>query len=46
MLHFTALLGGLALAAGAAIESRQTAASQVVKLTSIENLAVRANGRS
>lgn len=50
MLQLTSLLGSLpvlllsTLASGAAIESRQSAVSQVVKLTSIENVAVRPNG--
>lgn len=50
MLQLTSMLGSLpvlllsTLASGAAIESRQSAVSQVVKLTSIENVAVRPNG--
>ncbi|KAK3334101.1 hypothetical protein B0T19DRAFT_355335 [Cercophora scortea] len=50
MLHLQALLGSLPLllslaSAAPALSSRQTAAVQVVKLSSIENVAVRSNGQ-
>ncbi|KAK3935167.1 NHL repeat-containing protein [Diplogelasinospora grovesii] len=49
MLQISSLLGSLpllfSLASAAAIEPRQSAATQVVRLTSIENVAVRSNGQ-
>ena len=49
MFQLQALLGSLplllSLASAAPLESRQTAAAQVVRISSIENLAVRSNGQ-
>ncbi|KAF1998276.1 NHL repeat-containing protein [Amniculicola lignicola CBS 123094] len=45
MLQLATFLGGIAFAAGAAIELRQAAAVQVAKISSVENVAVRSNGQ-
>ena len=44
MIQIVPFLANVALAAAAAIEVRQTAATQVAKISSVENIAVRPNG--
>lgn len=45
MFHSLLLLASLASAAPPSLESRQTAATQVVRIASLENIAVRPNGQ-
>ncbi|KAF2121630.1 hypothetical protein BDV96DRAFT_594810 [Lophiotrema nucula] len=44
MLQLATILGNIALATAAAIDIRQTAATQVAKISSVENVIVRSNG--
>jgi len=44
MVQIVPFLANAAVAAAAAIEVRQTSATQVAKISSVENVAVRSNG--
>lgn len=44
MIQLVPFLANIALAAAVAIEVRQSAATQVAKISSVENVAVRSNG--